>query len=281
MKKLFYLLLLVVTVSHAQQADILIKNGKIIDGTGNSWTVGDIAVKDGKIVAKGHLDNWTGGKTIDATGLIVSPGFIDVHTHMEDLEKKDPQANNFIFDGVTTVITGNCGVSHTDIKKYFEYLNNLKMSINIGSLVGHNDVRKAVMGSANRLPTEEEMQKMEAIVEKAMQDGAVGFSTGLIYIPGTYSKTEEVVRLAKAAAKYNGVYTSHIRSEGDSVVIAINEALDIARQARDMMGGNGISDEFGVARHLVNLEVVNTYEGTHDIHALILGRAITGIAAFS
>ena len=232
MKKLFYLLLLVVTVSHAQQADILIKNGKIIDGTGNSWTVGDVAVKDGKIVAKGHLDNWTAGKTIDATGLIVSPGFIDVHTHMEDLEKKDPQANNFIFDGVTTVITGNCGVSHTDIKKYFEYLDNLKMSINIGSLVGHNDVRKAVMGSANRLPTEEEMQKMEAIVEKAMQDGAVGFSTGLIYIPGTYSKTEEVVRLAKAAAKYNGVYTSHIRNESDSVVVAVNEALDIARKAK-------------------------------------------------
>ena len=232
MHKIFFFLFFVATLANAQQADILIKNGKIIDGTGNSWTLGDIAVKDNKIVARGHLNSWTATKTIDATGLIVSPGFIDVHTHIEDLEKKDPEANNFLFDGVTTVITGNCGVSKTDIKKYFNYIDNLKMSINVGSLVGHNDVRKAVMGTANRVPTEDEMQKMEAIVEKAMQEGAVGFSTGLIYIPGTYSKTEEVVRLAKAAAKYNGVYTSHIRSEGDSVVIAVNEALDIARKAR-------------------------------------------------
>jgi len=232
MKKIFWLLFLVSTIAKAQQADILIKNGKIVDGTGNSWTLGDVAVKDGKIVAKGHLDSWVANKTIDATGLIVCPGFIDVHTHMEDLEKKDPEAKNFLYDGVTTVITGNCGISHTDIKKYFEYLDDLKMSINIGSLVGHNDVRKATMGTANRAPTEEEMQKMEAIVEKAMQDGAVGFSTGLIYIPGTYSKTDEVLRLAKAAAKYNGVYTSHIRNESDSVVIAVNEALSIARQAK-------------------------------------------------
>ena len=224
--------MLVTTFSKAQKADILIKNGKIVDGTGNSWFLGDIAIKDGKILAKGHLDSWTAQKTIDATGLIVSPGFIDVHTHMEDLEKKDPEAKNFIFDGVTTVITGNCGTSRTDIKKYLDYLDNLKMSINMATLVGHNDVRKAVMGTANRTPTEEELQQMEAIVEKGMQDGAVGFSTGLIYIPGTYSKTDEVVRLAKAAAKYKGVYASHIRSEGDSVAIAVNEAIDIARQAK-------------------------------------------------
>lgn len=232
MKKIFYLLLFVANVTYSQQADILIKNGKIVDGTGNSWILGDVAVKNGKIIAKGHLDSWTAPKIIDATGLIVCPGFIDVHTHIENLEKKDPEAKNFVYDGVTTVITGNCGDSHTDIKKYFNYLDSLKTSINIGSLVGHNDVRKAVMGTANRTPTEEEMQKMETIVERAMQDGAVGFSTGLIYIPGTYSKTEEVLRLAKAAAKHNGVYASHIRNEGDSVVIAINEAIDIARKAK-------------------------------------------------
>ena len=232
MKKIFYLLLLVSTTAFCQKADILIKNGKIIDGTGNSWTIGDVAIKNDKIVAKGHLDSWTATKTIDATGLIVCPGFIDVHTHIENLERKEPTAKNFIFDGVTTVITGNCGDSHTDIKSYFNFIDSLKTSINIGSLIGHNEVRKAVMGKANRLPTEDEMQRMEAIVEKAMKDGAVGFSTGLIYIPGTYSKTEEVLRLAKAAAKYNGVYASHIRSEADSVVIAINEAIDIARKAK-------------------------------------------------
>ncbi len=223
---------MVSTTAIGQQADLLIKNGKIIDGTGNSWILGDVAVKNGKIVGKGHLDNWKADKTIDATGLIVCPGFIDVHTHIENLEKKDPLAKNFIFDGVTTVITGNCGDSHTDIKKYFSYLDSLKTSINIGSFIGHNDVRKKVMGTANRTPTENEIQLMEGIVEKAMEDGAVGFSTGLIYIPGTYSKTEEVLRLAKAAAKHNGVYASHIRNEGDSVVVAINEAIDIARKAK-------------------------------------------------
>ena len=115
---------------------------------------------------------------------------------------------------------------------YFAMLDSLHLSINVASLIGHNDVRKAVMGSANRDPSEAEMIKMEAIVEQAMKEGAVGLSTGLIYIPGTYSKTEEVVRLAKAAAKYNGVYASHMRDEGDSVTQAIEEALHIGREAK-------------------------------------------------
>ncbi|MFP5040918.1 N-acyl-D-amino-acid deacylase family protein [Parasediminibacterium sp. JCM 36343] len=231
MKKLYFILLFITTIVKGQQADILIKNGKIVDGTGNSWLYGDIAVTDGKIMAIGHLENWKATKTIDATGLIVAPGFIDVHTHIENQEKKDPEAKSFIYDGVTTVITGNCGDSHTNIKKYFSFLDSLKTSINVGSFIGHNDVRKAVMGTSNRTPTEAEMQQMEGIVEQAMKDGAVGFSTGLIYIPGTYSKTPEVVRLAKAAAKYHGVYASHIRNEADSVVAAINEALNIGREA--------------------------------------------------
>jgi len=168
-------------------ADVLIRNGKIIDGTGNSWFYGDIAVKDGKILAIGKLTTWKAAKTIDATGLIVAPGFIDVHTHIEDDEIRNPFATNFIYDGVTTVITGNCGASNVDLKRYFKYLDSLKLSINVASLIGHNDVRKEVMGRANRKPTEVEMRKMEAIVEQAMKDGAVGFSTGLIYIPGSYS----------------------------------------------------------------------------------------------
>ncbi|SJZ79519.1 N-acyl-D-amino-acid deacylase family protein [Sediminibacterium ginsengisoli] len=218
--------------SNGQQADILIKNGKIIDGTGNSWVYGDIAVKDGKIIRTGKLGNWKADKIIDATGLIVAPGFIDVHTHIEDDEKRAPEAASFIYDGVTTVVTGNCGASRVDLGRYFNMIDSLRLSVNVASLVGHNDVRKAVMGTANRNPTEAEMEKMEALVAKAMQDGAVGFSTGLIYIPGTYSKTEEVVRLAAVASRYNGVYASHIRDEGDSVVQAIEEALHIGREAR-------------------------------------------------
>ena len=232
MKNIFILLLFLFNFSYAQTtADILLKHGKIIDGTGNPWFYGDVAIKDGKIVSVGNLNGWQSTKTIDATGLIIAPGFIDVHTHIENDEVKNPFATNFIADGVTTVVTGNCGLSKLDLNKYFHLLDSVKLSINVASLIGHNDIRKAVMGTANRLPTTEEMQRMEVLTEQAMKDGAVGLSTGLIYIPGTYSKTEEVVALAKIAAKYNGVYSTHMRDEGDSVTQAIDEALNIAKQA--------------------------------------------------
>lgn len=211
--------------------DILIKNGRILDGTGNSWKYGEVAVKDGKIFKVGYLTNITASKIIDAKNRIVCPGFIDVHTHIEGDELKTPTADNFIYDGVTTVITGNCGSSNVDIGKYLHRIDSIKLSINVASLIGHNDLRKAVMGTANRHATEKELQRMEKIVEDAMKNGAVGFSTGLIYIPGTYSNTEEVLRLAKVAARYKGVYTSHMRDEGDSVVPAINEALYIGKEA--------------------------------------------------
>ena len=216
----------------AQEADVLIINGKVLDGTGNSWFYADLAVKDGRIIKIGSVKNWHTTRTIDASGLVVAPGFIDVHTHIEGDEKKNPIASNFIYDGVTSVITGNCGLSEVNIGKYFSMIDSLKLSINVAALVGHNDVRKAVMGSANRDPSEAEMQQMEAIVKKAMEDGAVGLSTGLIYIPGTYSKTIEIVRLAKVAAAYHGVYASHMRDEGDSVTAAIEEALHIGREAK-------------------------------------------------
>jgi len=165
-------------------------------------------------------------------GCWLAPGFIDVHTHLEGDETKDPDATNFILDGVTTCITGNCGASNTDIGKYLGFIDSLKLSINVATLVGHNDIRKQVMGRANREATPDEMEQMRNIVDKAMRDGAVGLSTGLIYIPGTYTKTPEIVELAKVVAKYDGVYTTHMRDEGDSVVFAINEALTVGREAR-------------------------------------------------
>jgi N-acyl-D-amino-acid deacylase len=233
MIKISYMLLLMVVSQQlfSQQADLLLKNGKIIDGTGNSWFNGDVAVKDGKIIGIGKLHNWQAHKTIDVSNLIVAPGFIDVHTHIEGDEKKNPLASNFIYDGVTTVITGNCGLSEVNIGSYLKMIDSLKVSVNVAALIGHNDVRKAVMGSVNRDPSELELQQMESIVEQAMQDGAVGLSTGLIYIPGTYSKTNEIVRLAKVAAQYNGIYASHMRDEGDEVTNAIEETFTIGRAA--------------------------------------------------
>jgi N-acyl-D-amino-acid deacylase len=233
MKFILLLLLFPCTVNgQSAGCDILLRNGKIIDGTGNNWYYGNVAIKDGKIFKIDRDINLPAKKIIDATGLIIAPGFIDVHTHIEDDEVKDPTAASFIYDGVTTVITGNCGLSNIDIGKYLSFIDSLKLSINVASLVGHNDVRIAAMGSANRAPSAGELKQMELIVDKAMRDGAVGLSTGLIYIPGTYSRTPEIVSLAKIAAKYDGVYTTHMRDEGDSIVNAINEALIIGRQAK-------------------------------------------------
>ncbi|HEX5025645.1 MAG TPA: D-aminoacylase [Agriterribacter sp.] len=231
MHKLFFLLFPLSAFSQQTVYDILVRNGKIIDGTGNGWYYGNVAVKDGKIVDVGRTVDAAAATVIDAKGLIIAPGFIDVHTHIEGDEEKDPTAASFIYDGVTTVIAGNCGASNTDIGKYLTWLDSLHLSINVATLIGHNDVRKAVMGRANRSASPKEMQQMEALVDRAMQDGAVGMSTGLIYIPGTYAQTPEIIELAKVVSKYKGVYATHMRDEGDSVAKAINEAITIGREA--------------------------------------------------
>lgn len=215
-----------------QSFDLIIKNGRIIDGTGNSWYYGDVGVTGGKIAFIGRIDQAQGTRIIDAQGLIVAPGFIDVHAHIEGGELTSPTANNFIHDGVTSVVTGNCGGSNLNLEAYFQQLDSIKTSINVASLIGHNTVRRAAMGDAQRDPTLEEQQKMEGLVESAMKAGAVGFSTGLIYVPGTYAKTPEVVSLARVAARYNGVYASHIRNEGDNVTEAVSEAINIGREAK-------------------------------------------------
>jgi N-acyl-D-amino-acid deacylase len=218
--------------SLSQKYDLLMSGGKIVDGSGNSWFYGDVGIKGGKIVAVGRLSTSEATRVLDVHGLVIAPGFIDVHTHIEANDVKVPTADNFVHDGVTSVVTGNCGNSNTDIAWYFSRLDSVKTSINIATLVGHNSVRRAVMGDSQRDPTSDEQKRMEDIVRKAMKEGAVGFSTGLIYVPGTYSKTEEVIGLAKAASEFNGVYVSHIRDEGDRVTEAIEEAINIGRQAK-------------------------------------------------
>jgi N-acyl-D-amino-acid deacylase len=219
-------------LSHAQSFDLVIQNGKIMDGSGNSWYYGDVGVSQGKITFVGKKEHYDTKKILDAKGLIVAPGFIDVHAHIEGGEMTVPTADNFIFDGVTSVVTGNCGGSNLEIANYFKRIDSVRTSINIATLIGHNTVRRAVLGDANREPTLEEQNRMNTLVESAMKDGAVGFSTGLIYVPGTYAKTAEVVSLAKVASKYNGVYASHIRDEGDHVHEAVSEAISIGREAK-------------------------------------------------
>lgn len=233
MKPVQLLICLLLTISLKAQlnCDLLIKNGKIIDGTGNSWFYGDIAVKDGTIIAVGKLPGCQAKQTIDARNQIVAPGFIDVHGHIEGGIMDRPTADNYIFDGVTTVITGNCGGSSSNLARFFRQIDSIHTSINVASLVGHNTVREQVMKRDNRLATAQEQLRMDKLVEKAMQEGAVGLSTGLIYIPGTFANTAEVVSLAKAAGKFNGIYASHIRNEENSVVDAINEAIQVGKEA--------------------------------------------------
>lgn len=216
---------------HAADYDILIRNARVIDGSGNPWFRADVGIRDGRIAGLGRLNGRSGYRTIDAAGRVLAPGFIDVHTHIEGAVEKVPSGDNYLLDGVTTVITGNCGGSEVNLGEWFPKIEKLGLGLNVGTLIGHNSVRDAVMGSANRQATPEEIQKMQALVEQAMRDGAVGFSTGLIYIPGTYSNTEEVVALAKSAAKYGGVYASHMRDEGSKVIQAIEEAVTVGKEA--------------------------------------------------
>ncbi len=229
------LALLMTVTSHATEADLLITNARVVDGTGSPWFVSDVVIRDGRIVEMGTNLDVDAETVIDAGQRVLAPGFIDVHTHVESSESRDgllnlPRADNYLLDGVTTIVTGNCGGSELDIAAWNQSLQNL--GINVATLIGHNSVRHAVVGLDDRTPTAEEMQQMLALVDKGMRDGAVGFSTGLLYVPGTYATTEEVVALAKVASGYGGVYASHIREQGAKLHESISEAVTIGREAK-------------------------------------------------
>jgi N-acyl-D-amino-acid deacylase len=218
----------------AADADLLIRDARIIDGTGSPWFVSDVAVEDGRITAIGKNLDLDADQVIDAGGRVLTPGFIDVHTHVESRDERSglinmPRADNFLLDGVTTIITGNCGGSEIDIAAYADDLEEL--GINVATFIGHNTIRREVVGLDDRPPSEDEMAQMKALVGKAMRDGAVGFSTGLLYVPGTYAETSEVIALAEVAASYGGVYASHIREQGAQLHQSITEAVTIGREA--------------------------------------------------
>jgi N-acyl-D-amino-acid deacylase len=221
------------TLQRGQDAplyDLLITNGRVVDGTGNPWFRADIGIKDGHIARIGRIPAEQARAILDAHNQIVAPGFIDVHTHVEGVYNQ-PAAENFVRMGVTTLITGNCGTSATDIGEFLGRTRRTPLAVNLATLVAHGSVRQKVMGLAAREPTTDELRQMEQIVEQAMRDGAVGLSTGLIYVPGTYAKTDEVVALAKVAARYGGIYATHMRSEGEHVADAIRESIQIGERA--------------------------------------------------
>jgi N-acyl-D-amino-acid deacylase len=227
--RLFFAFLLAATAT-AADFDLLITNARIADGSGKPLVSGSIAVKGGKIVAVGEIEG-TADQTIDAGGKVAAPGFIDVHTHSEDI-CQNPVAENFLRMGVTTIITGNCGNSRTDVAKFFQEIGEAKVTLNVATLIGHNSVRKEGMGGIFiRAPDEAQLEKMKALVDQAMQDGAVGLSTGLIYVPGSFAKTEEIIALAKVAAKHDGIYVSHMRSESVKIFGALDEFMRVLRES--------------------------------------------------
>ena len=210
--------------------DLLITNARIVDGTGNPWFRADIGIRDGRIARIGKLSAANAKNRIDAQNRIVAPGFIDVHTHVESLFNL-PAAENFVRMGVTTLVTGNCGTSTTNVAEFLGRVKSKPTAVNVATLVGHGSVRRRVMKAEDRAPTPDEMNQMETIVDQAMRDGAVGLSTGLIYVPGTFAKTDEIVTLAKIVARHGGLYATHMRSEGDKVVDAIRESIQIGELA--------------------------------------------------
>lgn len=214
----------------APSYDLLITNARIVDGSGNPWFKADVAIKDGRIARIGRLGAESASRTIDARGQILAPGFIDVHTHVESIYSQ-PAADNFVRMGVTTLVTGNCGSSTTEVGEFLGRIKEKPLAVNLATLIAHGSVRRQVMGLGDREPTPEEVRQMESVVEQGMKDGAVGLSTGLIYVPGTYAKTDEIVSLAKVAARYGGLYATHMRNEGDKVADAIRESIQIGEQA--------------------------------------------------
>jgi len=215
------------------KVDIIVMNGKIVDGTGNPWFYGDIGIRGDTIVEIGNLTGKTANKTIDAKGLVVSPGFIDMHTHCDSgLGQLDTQANlNYLTQGVTTVVTGNCGGSVSlkvaETKKKWE---DQGIGTNAVFLVGFGTIRRAVMGEEPREATPEEVEKMKAILRQAMKEGAWGVSTGLEYIPDRYASTEEVIAVTKVVGEFGGIYTSHMRDENSHIIEAIEETIRIGKE---------------------------------------------------
>ena len=239
----------------SQQFDLIIRNGRIIDGTGSPWYRGDVAVRGGRIAAVGSLVGATAGKVIDAAGMVVAPGFIDMLGQSDLTILVNPHLPSKIFQGITTEITGEGGsvaplndsiiaagrLGYEWLRitpdwrthaQYFARLERQKIGINVAHFVGATQVRRMVTGDDDRDPNPDELRRMRDLVAQAMRDGAVGLSTSLQYPPAPYAETEELIALAQEAAQYGGVYATHMRSESDEILPAIDEAIRIGREAR-------------------------------------------------
>jgi dihydroorotase/N-acyl-D-amino-acid deacylase len=233
MARVAILLLLLLSVLASQQAplDVLVTGGRVIDGTGSPFFYADIGIRGDAIVFVGAPGTAVpAARRIDAKGLVVAPGFIDIHSHSRGAIFEVPSGENVLRQGVTTIVEGNDGSSPLPLKPFFDKLEGTKLGINWAMFAGHGSIRGEVMGSQNREPRPEELDRMRALMEQAMQDGAFGLSTGLFYVPGNFGKTEEVIELAKVAARYGGMHISHMRDETTGTLDSVRETIRIGEE---------------------------------------------------
>lgn len=243
------------TRASGETYDIVIRNGHVVDGTGSPWYSGDVGIRNGRIAAIGNLADARRKQVIDAHGMVVAPGFIDMLGQSELTILVNPHLPSKIFQGITTEMTGEGGSAaplndaivqadhltyeHSHItpdwrnfREYFARLEKQGMGINLGSYVGATQVRRMVLGDADRKPNAAQLEQMKSLVREAMRDGAVGLSTSLQYAPAPYAMTEELIALAAESAKFGGIYATHMRSEGDAIFAALDEATRIGREAK-------------------------------------------------
>ena len=214
-----------------EKYDLVIRNGLIYDGSGSEPFKADLAVSEEKIVKVGSISKDMAVKEIEAAGLVVAPGFIDMHVHLHPLMRL-PQANSQVRQGVTTSVGGPDGGSPWPLGDYLDSLEKISLGMNVAYLVGHNTIRSKVMGLENRDPSHYELQQMKTLVREGMEAGAFGISTGLFYLPGTFSKVKEVIELAREAGEMGGIYTSHLRDEATGLIEGVAEAIRIGDEAK-------------------------------------------------
>src|SRR6266487_245392 len=221
-------------LSQTQPYDVLIRNGRVLDGSGNPWLAADIGIRGGRIADMGRLGNAAAARVIDARGLTVSPGFIDVHSHSSSgLEGSLKEARQLIAQGITTVMINPDGGGTVDLRVQRAGYEQRGVGVNVALYVPHGAIRREVLGMADRAPTATELDRMTALVRRGMEAGGIGLSSGLYYAPGSYAKTEEVIALAKIVGEMGGVYESHIRDEADysvGVVAAVQEVIRISEE---------------------------------------------------
>lgn len=212
--------------------DLILHGGRIVDGSGKPWYRGDVAIRGDTIVAIGPRIRGAARQQIDARRLVVAPGFIDLHTHARRGIYDNPLAENYVRQGVTTVFEGPDGGSPLPIGEFLAKVAAAKPAVNFGTFVGQGSVRRAVMGTADRAASGAELEKMRGLVREAMQQGAFGLSTGLFYVPGTFTPIEELIELARVAGELGGIHISHIRDEASRVVDSVRETIRIGEEGR-------------------------------------------------